>query len=326
MTNNGERSIVIIPCYNEESTIAHIISIAKLYVHEVLVIDDGSYDDTKKIARETGATVIIHKTNKGKSAGIQTGFRYALNKKYDYIITMDGDFQHDPNEIPKLLNNLKNNGHDITLGIRYGNNTEMPLWRKFGKRILDYTTSFGNGGYVTDSQCGFRAFKKKAVEKILPKLTGNSFTIESEQLIRAHETGLKIESQHISCKYKNLNTSTKKPATHGISVLTYILWLIAERRPLIYLILPGFILTILGLLLGIYTLQSYSLTNIFNLFLVIIAGLLITIGILIALIGMLLSIFPGITKEFTNKNKHKNILSLFNFNYIARSIKENKRP
>jgi glycosyltransferase involved in cell wall biosynthesis len=299
MTNTKGLSIVIIPCYNEEATIGSIIFKAKNFVNKILVIDDGSSDNTTKIARGAGATVITHKTNKGKSAGIKTGFRYALNNNYDYVITMDGDAQHDPNEIPLLLNNLKNNGHDITLGIRYGNNTEMPLWRKFGKRVLDYTTSFGNGGLVTDSQCGFRAFNKKAIENILPRLKGNSFSVESEQLIRAHETDLKIESQRISCRYKYLNTSKKTPASHGISVLTYILWLLAERRPLRYLTLPGFISSIIGILLGIYTLESYSLTYIFNIFLVISASLLVIVGILISIIGILLSIFPGITRQFT---------------------------
>ena len=299
MTNINGRSIVIIPCYNEEATIGKIIFKARNFVNEVLVIDDGSSDNTKKIARDMGATVITHKTNKGKSAGIKTGFKYALNNNYDYVITMDGDAQHDPNEIPILLNNLKNNGHDITLGIRYGNSTEMPLWRKFGKRVLDYATSFGNGGFVTDSQCGFRAFNKKAIENILPRLKGNSFSVESEQLIRAYEIGLKIECQLISCRYKDLNTSKKTPTSHGISVLTYILWLSAVRKPLIYLALPGFISLIIGTFLGIYLLESYSLTNIFNVLLAISAGLLIIVGIFISLIGIFLRVFPVITRQIT---------------------------
>jgi glycosyltransferase involved in cell wall biosynthesis len=326
MTKTEGRSIVIIPCYNEEATIASIIARAKHFVNEVLVIDDGSNDHTASIARDTGATVITHKTNQGKSAGIKTGFKYALNNNYDYIITLDGDAQHNPSEIPLLLNNLKNNGHDITLGVRYGDNTEMPLWRKLGKRVLDYTTSFGNGGLVTDSQCGYRAFNKRAVENILPRLTGRSFSVESEQLIRAYETGLKMESQRISCRYKYLNTSTKTPASHGISVLTYILWLIAERRPLIYLTLPGFISSIIGLFLGVFALESYSLTNIFNIFLVISSSLLVIVGILVSLIGMLLSVFPGIIRRFISVTDYKNILSILNLTYITRNIRHQKHP
>jgi len=299
MANTEKRSIAIIPCYNEEATIGSLIARAKHFVNEVLVVDDGSNDNTSSIAKDVGATVITHKTNKGKSAGIKTGFKYALDKNYDYVITMDGDAQHDPSEIPLLLNSVKNNGHDITVGIRYGQNTEMPLWRKFGKRVLDYTTSFGNGGLVTDSQCGFRAFNKRAVENILPRLKGKSFSVESEQLIRAHETGLKIDSERVSCKYKNLDTSTKAPTTHGLSVLGYVIWLVAERRPLLFLSLPGFVSMIIGLLIGIYTLQSYSQTNIFNVFSIIIASIFIILGVVIGLIGLLLNVLPGIIKRST---------------------------
>jgi len=299
MINTDGRSIAIIPCYNEEATIGSIIVKAKNFVNEVLIIDDGSKDKTTSIAKELGATVITHKTNNGKSASIKTGFRYALDNNYDYIITLDGDAQHNPSEIPLLLNNLKNNGHDVTLGIRYGNNTEMPIWRKFGKRVLDYTISFGNGGFVTDSQCGFRAFNKKAVENILPRLKGRSFCVESEQLIRAHETGLKIDSERISCRYENLNTSTKSPISHGLSVLAYIIWLLAERKPLVLLTLPGFICTIIGSLIGILTLQTYTQTNLLNIFNIIIASILSIIGIILFLVG-LLNVLPGIIKRSTS--------------------------
>ena len=180
----NESTLAIIPCYNEEATIGSIVIRTKRHVDRVLVVDDGSTDDTVRIAKEAGATVISHKTNKGKSAGIKTGFKYALIKGFNYVVTIDGDGQHNPDEIPVVLGNLQNNGHDIILGVRYGDSTEMPLWRKFGKRVLDYSTSFGNGGHVTDSQCGFRAFNKKAIQGITPRLNGGEFSTESEQLIK----------------------------------------------------------------------------------------------------------------------------------------------
>ena len=103
MTNKDKRSIAIIPCYNEEPTIGSIVTRAKHFVNEVLVIDDGSNDKTSNIAKEVGATVIIHKTNKGKTAAIKTGFKYALKNNYDYIITLDGDAQHNPSDMPKSV-------------------------------------------------------------------------------------------------------------------------------------------------------------------------------------------------------------------------------
>jgi len=298
MTKNPEkRTLAIIPCFNEENTIGSIILKTKRYVDNVLVIDDGSNDETTKIAKDAGAIVLTHKTNKGKSAAIKTGFKYAIAKQFDYVVTIDGDGQHNPAEIPTLLGNVMNNGHDISIGFRSGNTTEMPNWRRLGKRVLDYTTSFGTGGLVTDSQCGFRAFNKKAVETIVPRLNGEAFTVESEQLIKAHELGLNIINTDVSCKYNNLDTSTKNPASHGISVLNYVIWLVAEKRPLLFIGVPGFILMLLGLFFGIQTLQYYNQTHVFQISHAILVSILLIIGVLAMFMGLVLNVLPGIIKR-----------------------------
>lgn len=299
--NNGKRSLAVIPCYNEEYTIGSVILKAKNHVNEVLVVDDGSTDETARIARKAGAKVISHKYNMGKSAGIKTGFSYAMAKKYDYVVTLDGDAQHDPHEIPLLLTTLKNNGHDIMLGTRWGKKTEMPLWRKFGKRILDYTTSLGNGGFVTDSQCGFRAFNKKAIEKLAPRLNGKAFAVESEQLIKAHDLGLHVTTKSISCKYKDLDTSTKGPASHGLSVLKSVLWLIAAKRPLLFISVPGFILFLIGLLLGFQTFATYNQSAFFNIGYAILVSIFMIIGALAVFVGLLLNIIP----IMMNRNEYR---------------------
>jgi glycosyltransferase involved in cell wall biosynthesis len=261
------------------------------------VVDDGSVDETKKVAKDAGAIVICHKKNKGKGAAIRTGFQYALEKNFDYVVTIDGDGQHNPLEIPALLDDVMNNGHDISLGFRFGATTEMPLWRRVGKRVLDYTTSMGTGGFVTDSQCGFRAFNKKAVMALAPKLKGDAFSVESEQLIKAHEAGLKLGNQKISCKYDDLDTSAKNPATHGLSVLSYIIWVVAERRPLLFIGVPGVLSVVCGLGLGIYTLQYYNQTHVFLIPHAIVVSILVIVGALAALIGLLLNVLPQILKK-----------------------------
>ncbi len=293
-----KRTLAVVPCYNEEATIGSVVLKTKHHVDEVLVVDDGSADDTAKIARDAGATVISHKGNKGKSPTIKTGFRYALDKNFDYVITIDGDGQHNPSEIPSVLGNIMNNGYDISIGYRAGNKTEMPKWRRVGKRILDYTTGFGNGGFVTDSQCGFRAFNKKAVKCINPKLNGTAFNVESEQLIRAHELGLNVVNTHVSCKYKNLDTSTKNPTSHGFSVLKYVLWLIAEKRPLLFIGIPGFVLVILGLVFGIYTLQYYNQSHIFIIPYAILVSIFLIVGVIGMFMGLVLNVLPNIIKRF----------------------------
>ena len=129
----------------------------------MLVVDDGNSDETKRITKEAGESVISHKKNQVKGATIWTGFQYALQNDFDYVVTIYGDGHHNPLEIPALLENVIHNGHDVSIGFHMGDNSEMPLWQWVRKRILDYTTSQGTSGFVTDSQCRFRVFNKKAV-------------------------------------------------------------------------------------------------------------------------------------------------------------------
>jgi glycosyltransferase involved in cell wall biosynthesis len=292
-----KRTIAVIPCCNEESTIGSVVLKTKRFVNQVLVIDDGSSDETKKIAKAAGAIVISHRKNKGKGAAIRTGFQYALENDFDYVVTIDGDGQHNPVEIPDLLSNVMNNGNDISIGFRVGDSTEMPMWRRVGKRVLDYTTSMGTGGFVTDSQCGFRAFSKKAVESIVPTLKGNSFSVESEQLINAHELGLKVINTNVTCKYNDLDTSTKNPASHGLSVLGYVIWVIAEKRPLLFISAPGFALVAIGILLGIYALQVSIQNSVFLTAYAFMANILLVIGAFAILIGLVLHVIPRFIKK-----------------------------
>jgi len=293
----NKHTLAVIPCYNEEATIGSVVLKTRQYVDEVLVIDDGSNDDTKQIATAGGAVVISHTKNKGKSQGIKTGFKYAVENNFGYVVTIDGDGQHDPDEIPEILGNILNNGHDISIGLRSGNGTEMPAWRKVGKRVLDYATSFGNGGYVTDSQCGFRAFNRKAVKALIPKINGSAFSVESEQLIKAHELDLNVAHTNVTCKYKNLDTSTKDPASHGFSVLSYVIWLVAERRPLLFIAVPGFIMVIIGLLFGIQTMQYYIHSNVFLLSYAILVSILLIIGTLAMFMGLIFNILPHMLRR-----------------------------
>ena len=296
------QTLAIIPCYNEETTVGSIILKTKRYVDKVLVIDDGSIDETAKIAKDAGATVISHKKNRGKGDAVLTGFRYSLKHDFDYVVTIDGDGQHNPAEIPRLIKNITNNGHDISLGFRVGHDTEMPKWRKVGKRVLDYATSFGSGGFVTDSQCGFRAFNRKAIEDLTPRLKGNAFSVESEQLIKAHDLGLGLVNTKVTCKYNDLeNTSTKNPTSHGFSVLSYVIWLVAEKRPLLFIGVPGFVSVIIGLFFGIITLQYYNQTHVFLISYAILVSIFLIIGALAMFIGLTLSVLPRIIRQTMEK-------------------------
>jgi glycosyltransferase involved in cell wall biosynthesis len=226
-----------------------------------------------------------------------------MKHKFDYVVTIDGDGQHNPTEIPYLLNNIYNNGNDISIGFRSGQTTEMPKWRKVGKRVLDYATSFGNGGFVTDSQCGFRAFNRRAVEAIAPRLNGGAFNVESEQLIRAHDLGLGVVTTNVSCKYDDLKkTSTKDPTSHGFSVLRYVIQLVAERRPLLFISFPGFIMVIIGMFFAIRTLQNYNLTQVFSVPYAILVSIFLIIGALAMFVGLMLNILPNIIRRVSEES------------------------
>jgi glycosyltransferase involved in cell wall biosynthesis len=213
------------------------------------------------------------------------------------VITIDGDGQHNPDEIPTVLKNVLENGHDISIGFRSGPRTEMPVWRRVGKRVLDYTTSFGGGGKVTDSQCGFRAFNKKAVESLCRYMDGESFSAESEQLIRANQLGLEVGEASITCKYKDLDSSTKTPTSHGFSVLSYVIWLVAQKRPLLFIAVPGVFVFLSGIILSIYTLQYYNQNHVFLISYAITIAVLLIIGAIALFMGVMLNVLPRMIKQ-----------------------------
>lgn len=295
------RSLALIPCYNEEHTVGNLILKTKPYVDSVVVVDDGSSDKTTMIAQNAGAVVLSHLLNKGKGAAIKTGFSYALAQGFDDVVTIDGDGQHDPEEIPIVLSELRRNGHDIVIGTRFGPSTEMPFWRKIGKRVLDYATGIGTGGFVTDSQSGFRAFNKKAIETLVPLLTGEAFSVESEQLIKGHEKGLQMGSARVSCKYNGLETSTKTPSSHGVSVLHYVLKMVVKKQPLLFIGVPSLMIILLGLLGGLYTLLYYNTLHLLLIPHTIIVGMLLLIGVPGLLIAMLFHHFPYIVQRSRRK-------------------------
>ncbi|WP_325192793.1 glycosyltransferase family 2 protein [Methanobrevibacter ruminantium] len=208
--------VAIIPAYNEEKALADVIGKTLDYVDEVIVVDDGSSDKTSEVAVEAGARVIKHSVNLGKGEALKSGFKAIEGDSI--IITIDGDGQHNPNEIPDLVRPIIEDSADLVNGSRYMNGPEenTPAYRRVGQKVLDIATNISAGTKVTDSQSGFRAFSSKSKNVFRFKDTG--FGIESEMLVDAAEEGLKIVEVPITVRY-DLNGSTKDPITHGVGVL-----------------------------------------------------------------------------------------------------------
>jgi len=227
----------------------------------VLVVDDGSTDDTVEVAEVAGAVVVSHGVNKGKGSAVRTSLGYAAEHGFEALVLLDGDGQHDPGEIPGLLEPILNDAADIVIGFR--SFRQMPVYRRFGRAVLDHVT--GVGGAVTDSQSGFRALNRKAIQLLVGTLKKDDFSIESEMMRRSRDMNLRMAEVQIQCRYGDFDTSAKNPISHGVGVLNSVIWLIAEKRPLLYIGGPGFIMSLVGVFFGIRLLQVYNQTRFFSL-------------------------------------------------------------
>jgi glycosyltransferase involved in cell wall biosynthesis len=244
--------VAAIPALNEENTIAKIVIHSGNCVDQVLVVDDGSTDDTSLIATRLGAVVIKHQRNLGKGAALRKCFNWAIDSGADVLVTLDADGQHNPEDIPTLLTPIVNGEADIVIASRRREN--VPAMRRVGGQVLDRLIA--GGGEVLDSQSGFRAYSKKAFEQIRAGELGMG--VDSEILMRAKEMGLRIVQVPVTMRYKNLQNSTYNPIYHWLDVTFSVLKFTSIRHPLLYY--GGFsaVMFIIAFSFGFETLDYYS--------------------------------------------------------------------
>jgi len=192
---------VIIPAFNEAKNIANIIKRIKSYNLKVLVIDDGSVDNTAEIALNSDVEVIKNKRNLGKGASLIRGFDYALKNNFDAVITMDADGQHLPEDLPKFIQKAEQSNNSIFIGNRMLNPLKMPLIRKLTNRVMSFLISLIIKQNVPDTQCGFKLIKRELLEKL--KLNTKHYDTESEIIIKSALLGYTIESIPIRCVYES---------------------------------------------------------------------------------------------------------------------------
>jgi len=201
------RVCAVVPAYNEEASIASVIRRIKKTNIDIIVIDDGSRDKTPDNAEKEGIQLIRHVKNEGKGRAIRDGFRLALRKPYDYIITIDGDNQHNPDEIQMFIDAMLSNKVDLVAGNRMHYPKGMPASRVFVNKFFSKIVSNSCKQGIPDALCGYRIIKRSVLESIT--LESNRFEIVPEILIKASKKGFKTMFINIECIYGNEHSSIK---------------------------------------------------------------------------------------------------------------------
>ena len=285
------RVVILIPAYNEEKTIAHIVIEASEY-GDVIVCDDGSTDYTGVIAERLGAKVIRHDVNMGYGAALASLFKEAIKLNPTYVVTLDADLQHDPRYIPVLINALEEENADVAIGVRAADD-ETPLYRRIGVKVFSKLVSKS----LSDVQSGFRVYRGDMVKDLIPKEVGMEASIEIIENIL--KRGLKIVEVPIKFRYVGLETSTYNPVSHGYSIFSRIIHDKILKKPMTYLGIPGFLITLAGFLAGIWVIIRYTAVKELAVGTAIITAILIITGF----IFILIAIQTYAVKEYVKLNK-----------------------
>jgi len=294
--------VACVPAFNEENTIGGVVVRAIKLVDRVVVCDDGSVDLTGDIAYGLGADVIRHEKNRGYGAALKSTFEKALSLGADVVVTLDGDGQHDPREITRLVEPFGKVDLDIVIGSRFleGGGSNVPIWREAGIRFITGLTLNGKQE-VTDAQSGFRAYSRRALKTLV--LTEDGMGISTEILVKASENGLKVAEVPVNIKYDE-NSSTHNPIMHGLIVILSTVKYLSMKRPILFYGVPGFIGLLVASFFWIWTLQIYSVYGriVTNLALIALSATVVSLMLLNT--AIILWIFINILKEKVITNRY----------------------
>ena len=299
--SSSQKTTAVIPAYNEEKTIESVVTGALKHVTEVLVVDDGSVDRTVDLAMKAGATVISIPRNIGKGHALSIGLTTAALNGSEIIVCLDSDGQHDPDDIPRIVEPIADGRADMVIGSRFldaHSRDLIPAYRRVGQGVLTIATNMGSAVKITDSQSGYRAFRRDILRSFDYVETGMG--IESEMVRSAVRRGLKIEEVPITAKYDGLDTSTLKPGSHGMTVLGSVIREIRSEHPLLYFGVGGLIMTIVGVVFGLYAIDQYISVKALPFGPSLLAVMLTALGVLFILVGLILNAISQMVTDSKN--------------------------
>jgi len=257
---DGPYIIAGMPMYNEEETIGSVVTRALRHVNEVICIDDGSSDSSARIAEACGATVIRHRVNRGYGGALKTLFLHAVESKADALVLLDSDGQHETGDIPRMLEPILNGDADFTIGSRFvdgGGSTDMPAYRRLGIKVITAASNLSSELGIKDTQSGFRAFSKTALERL--RFDAEGMELSLELLEDAHEKHLTVLEVPTIIRYDVPKGSRFTAVSHGFTVMTWAMLSLSQKKPLLVLGLPGFGLLATGDAMGMRTAQGFTM-------------------------------------------------------------------
>ncbi len=253
------RIIAGLPMYNEEETIGTVITNVLEYVDQVICVDDGSSDSSAIIAESCGAIVHRHRVNRGYGGALKSLFAKARELEADCLVVLDSDGQHEPGDIPKLLEPILFENADFVIGSRFvegGGSEDMPSYRRLGIKVITAASNLSSDLGIQDTQSGFRAFSKLAIERL--RFDSEGMELSLEMLEDAHEKNLKIKEVPTLIRYDVPKGSNFTALSHGFTVLAWAMLSLSQKKPLLVLGLPGFGLFAAGAAMGLSTVNGIS--------------------------------------------------------------------
>jgi len=287
MDKSGHPTIIAgMPAYNEGKYIGSLVVQVKQYVDQVIIVDDGSTDQTSKVAELAGATVVRHEKNRGYGSAIRNLLAEAKKRNADILVILDADSQHNPDEIPSLIKAISE-GFDVVIGSREMQRNVIAPYRRMGQKVLRRLTYIASRKKLSDTESGFRAYSSKAMTTL--ELKEKGMAVSSEIVSEATAKGLKITEVPISVIYTE-DGSTLNPIRHGFGVLHRIIVMISERRPLLFFGLLGAIFLVFGVVTGSAVIRSYFDSYVLATGSALVTMLLITVGMLSIFTGVILDV------------------------------------